>query len=106
MATPSILKNIMGLRFFVGDPKNLSSGVHPFVLVQHTISTKNSLVELAETHKSLASGSIYPTLQDSQILMDPDRATILGYLSLSHVKFLHMAALVDSNLGRGRPVTI
>ena len=64
IATPSLLKLVLVLGFWMESRDNLTTGLHPFVLGQHTATVRKFLCGQADRYSMVASGAGSPCLAD------------------------------------------
>ena len=64
ITTPSLLKLVLTLRFRMESRDELTNGLHPFVLGQHTATVMKFLRGQAERYAMVASGAGAPSLED------------------------------------------
>ena len=72
IATPSLLKLVLALAFRMEIQDDLTTGIHPFVLGQHTATVRKFLSGQADRYAMVASGAGAPSLTDMEILSAPD----------------------------------
>ena len=77
VATPVVLKMVLGLNFCLSSKDNLSSGLHPFTLGQHTAARQKLLKTRVDRHNLMAGGHAAPSLADAKELVAPNGMTIL-----------------------------
>ena len=71
IATPSLLKLVFALGFRVDSRDNLTTGLHPFVLGQHTATVRKFLRGQVDRYSMVASGTGAPSLANLEILSAP-----------------------------------
>ena len=76
IATPSLLKLVLALGFRMESRDNLTTGIHPFVLCQHTAMVRKFLWGQADRYAMVASGTGAPSLANVEILLAPDGVTL------------------------------
>ena len=76
VATPSLLKLVLALGLRVESQDDLTTGLHPFVLVQHTDTVRKFLCGQADRYAMVASGAGVLSMADVEILLAPDGATL------------------------------
>ena len=76
ITTPSLLKLVLALGFRMGIRDNLTTGLHPFVLSQHTAAVRKFLRNQADLYVMVASGAGAPSLADVEILLVPGGVTL------------------------------
>ena len=72
IATPSLLNLVLALGFRMESRDYLTTGLHPFVLGQHTATVRKFLRGQADRYAMVASGTGPPSLADVEILSAPD----------------------------------
>ena len=75
-ATPSRLKLVLALGFRMESRDDLTTGLHPFVLGQHTAMVCKFLRGKADRYAMVASGTGGPSLANVEILSAPDGVTL------------------------------
>ena len=83
IATPSLLKLVLALGFKMESWDNLTTGLHPFVLGQHTAMVRKFLRSQADQCAMVASGAGAPSLTDVEILSAPDGVTLPRNFSMA-----------------------
>ena len=68
IATPSLLKLVLALGLRMESRDDLTTGLHPFVLVQHTVMFRKFLRGQADRYAMVASRTGAPSLADVEIL--------------------------------------
>ena len=76
IATPSLLKLVLALGFRMESRDDLTTGLHPFVLGQHTATARKFLSGQAERYAMADSGAGASSLADIEILLAPDGVTL------------------------------
>ena len=76
VATPALLKMVMGLDFCLASKDDLSSGLHAFTLGHHTTACQKLLNTRVDRHNLMAGGHAAPSLADAEELVAPDGVTI------------------------------
>ena len=84
IATLSLLKLVLALRFQMESRDDLTTRLHPFVLGQHTVTVRKFLRGQADRYAMVASGTGAPSLADVEILSAPDRVTLPRNFSMAH----------------------
>ena len=84
--TPSLLKLVLTLGFWMKIRDDLTTGLHPFVLGQHTATVHKFLRGQAYHYAMVASGAGAPSLADVEILSAPDRVTHPRNFSMARVQ--------------------
>ena len=72
ITTLSLLKLVLDLGFRMENRNNLTMGLHPFVLGQHTATLRKFLRVQADWYAMVASGTGALSLADVEILSTPD----------------------------------
>ena len=62
IATPSLLKCVLALGFRMESRDNLTTGLHPFVLGQHTSTVRKFLRGQVDRYAMVSSGTGAPSL--------------------------------------------
>ena len=68
IATLSLLKLVLALGFRMESRDDLTTGLHPFVLGQHTATVRKFLRGQADRYAMVASGTGAPSLANVEIL--------------------------------------
>ena len=76
IATPSLLKLVLALGFRMESRDDLTTGIHPFVLGQHTATVRKFLRGQADRYAMMASRTGAPSLADVEIRSAPDGVTL------------------------------
>ena len=84
VATPALLKMMLGLDFYLASKDDLSSGLHAFALGQHTAAYRKLLKTRKDRHSLMAGGHAAPSLYDAGELVAPDGVTIPTTHGQSH----------------------
>ena len=69
VATPGLLKLTPSLGSCLDHHKDLDTGLHQFVIVQHTSTTRKLVKFCADQHQVIAGGGAAPSLADTAMLM-------------------------------------
>ena len=107
LATPSLLKLVFALGFRMESQDDLTTGLHPFVLGQHTATVCKFLCGQAERYAMVASGAGAPSLADVEILLAPEGVTLPRNFSMVHGQLLRTRLIfgtcfgVDHNVSEG-----
>ena len=99
IATPSLLKLVLALGFRMESRDDLKTGLHPFVLSQHTATVRKFLREQAGRYAMVASGTGAPSLADVEILSDPDGVTLPRKFSMARGQWLRTLLIVATCFG-------
>ena len=94
IATPSLLKLVLALGFRMESRDNLTTGIPPFVLGQHTDTVRKFLRRQADRYTMVASGRGAPSLADVEILLAPDGVTLPHNFSMAHGQWLRTRLIV------------
>ena len=76
VATPALLKMVLGMDFCLSSKDDISSGLHAFTLGQHNAARRKLLKTRADRHNLMAGGHAAPSLADAEKLVAPDGMTI------------------------------
>ena len=76
VATPALLKMVLGLDFCLARKDDLSSRLHAFTLGQHTDACQKLLKTRADLHKLMEGVHAAPSLADAKELVTSDGVTI------------------------------
>ena len=76
VATPALLKMVLGLDFCLASKDDLSLGLHAFTLGQHTAARRKLLKTRADRQNLMAGVHVAPSLADAKELVAPDGMTI------------------------------
>ena len=76
VATPALLKMLLGMDFCLASKDDLSSGLHAFTLGQRTAARQKLLKPRADRHNLMEGGHAAPSLADAKELVAPDGVTI------------------------------
>ena len=87
-ATPSLLKLVLALGFRMDIRNDLTTVLHPFVLVQHTATVRIFLHGQADRYAMVASSAGAPSLEDVKILSAPDGVTLPQNFLMARVQWL------------------
>ena len=71
VATPALLKMVLGLDFCLANKDDLSSVLHAFTLGQHTAAWQKLLKARVDRHNLMAGGHAAPILADAEELVAP-----------------------------------
>ena len=78
---------------------DLTTGLHPFVPSEHTVSVRNFLYGQADWYAMVASGAGDPSLTDVEILLAPDAVTFPQNVSMSRGQWLRTWLVVGTCFG-------
>ena len=76
VATPTLLKIVLGMDLCLASKYNLSSGLHAFTLGQQTAARRKLLKTRTDRHNHMAGGHVAPSLTDAEKLVASDGVTI------------------------------
>ena len=99
IATPSLLNLALALRFRMESRYDLTTGLHPFVLGQHTATVRKFLRGQADRYAMVASSAGAPSLADVEILSAPDGLTLPRNFSMSRGQWLRKRLIVGTCFG-------
>ena len=99
IATPSLLKLVLALGFKMESGDDLTTGLHPFVLGQHTATVRKFLCGQADRYAMVASGTGAPSLADVEILSAPDGVTLPRNFSMARGQWLRTRLIVATCFG-------
>ena len=99
IATPSLLKLVLALRFRIEIWDDLTTGLHRFVLRQHTATFRKFLLRQVERYAMVASGAGTPSLADVKILSAPDSVTLPQNFSMTHGQWLRTRLIIGTCFG-------
>ena len=94
IATPSLLKLVLALGFRMEKRDDLTIGLHPFVLGQHTAAVRKFLCGQADRYAMVASSAGAPSLTDVEILSAPDGVTLPHNFSMARGQWLRTRLIV------------
>ena len=99
IATPSLLKLVLALGFRMESRDYLTTGIHPFVLGQHTATVRKFLRGQADRYAMVASGTGAFSLADVDILSAPDGVTLPRNFSIARRQWLRTRLIVATCFG-------
>ena len=99
IATPSLLKLILALGFRMESRDDLTTGLHPFFLGQHTAMVRKFLRGQADRYAMVASGTGATLLVDVEILSAPDGITLPHNFSMARGQWLRNRLIVATCFG-------
>ena len=99
IATPSLLKLVLALGFRMESRDDLTTGLHPFVLGQHTATVCKFLHGQANRYAMVASGAGAPSLADVEILSAPDGVIQTRNFSMARRQWLRTRLIVAACFG-------
>ena len=88
ISIPSLLKLMIVLGFRIEILDDLTTGLHPFVLRQHTATVRKFLHLQADRYAMVTSGAGSPSLVDVEILSSPDGVTLTRKFSMARGQWL------------------
>ena len=88
IVTPSLLNLVLALGFYMESWDTLTTGLHPFVIGQHTATFRKFLLGQADWYAVVASGAGALSLKDVEILLAPDGVTLTLNLSIARGQWL------------------
>ena len=99
IATPSLLKLVLALSFQMESRDDLTTGLHPFVLSQHTSMVRKFLRGQIDRYAMVASGAGAPSLADVEILSAPDGVTLPRNFSMARGQWIRTRLIVRTCFG-------
>ena len=99
IATPSLLNLVLALGFQMEIRDDLTTGLHLFVLGQHTTTIRKFLRGQADRYAMVASGAGAPSLANVEILSAPDGVTLPCNFSMARGQWLRMRLIVGTCFG-------
>ena len=99
IATPSLLKLVLALGFRMESRDDLTMGLHPFVLGQHTATFRKFLRRQADIYAIVTSGAGAPSLADVETLLSPDGVTLPRNFSMARGQWLRTQLIVGTCFG-------
>ena len=99
IATPSLLKLVLAMGFSMESRDDLTTGIHPFVLGQHTARVRKFLRGQADQYAMVASGTGAPSLADVKILSAPDGVTLPRNFLMARGQWLSTRLIVATCFG-------
>ena len=99
IVTPSLLKLVLALGFRMEIRDDLTTGLHPFVLGQHTATVRKFLRGQADRYTMVASGAGAPSLADVEILSAPDGVTLPRKFFMVRRQWLRTRLIVGTCFG-------
>ena len=66
-----MVKKVMSLGLQMRDEEDLTGGIHPFVLGQHTAAARKRAEAKADTYTTVTGGGAAPTIADAKLLTAP-----------------------------------
>ena len=99
IATPSLLNLLLVLRFRMEIRDDLTTGLHPFVLGQHTATVRKFLRIQADRYAMMASSAGTPFLADVEILSAPDGVTLPRNVLMARGQWLRTWLIVRTCFG-------
>ena len=99
IATPSLLKLVLALGFWMEGRDDLTTGLHPFVLGKHTATVRKFLRGQADCCAMVTSGIGSPSLANVEIFSAPDGMTFPRNFSMARGQWLRMRLIVGTCFG-------
>ena len=99
IATPSLLKLVLMLRFRMESWDNLTTRLHPFVLGHTTATVRKFLRIQADRYAMMASSAGTPFLADVEILSAPDGVTLPRNVLMARGQWLRTWLIVRTCFG-------
>ena len=72
VATLSLLKNVVTLDVIMCNLENLTRGIQPFLLGQHTLAQRENVLAATERYSTVIGGGAVPLLANANIMLVPD----------------------------------
>ena len=99
IATPSLLKLVLALGFWMKSRDDLTTGLHPFVLGQQKATVCKFLCGQADRYAMVASGIGAPSLDDVEILSAPNGVTLPCNFLMARGQWLRTRLIVATCFG-------
>ena len=99
IATPSLLKLVLKLGFWMESRDDLTTGLHPFVFGQHTATVRKFLRKQAYSYNMVASSAGAPSLDNLEILLAPEGVTLPRNFSMGRGYWLMTQLIVGTCFG-------
>ena len=99
IATSSLLKFVLALGFRMESRDDLTTGLHPFVLGQHTAMVRKFLRGQAHRYSMVSSGAGAPSLADVEILSAPNGVTLPHNFSMARGQWLRTRLIFGTCFG-------
>ena len=99
IATPSLLKLVLVLGFWMENRDDLTTGLHPFVLGQHTPTVCKFLRGQSDRYAMVASGAGAPSLANEEILLATNGVTLPRNFSMDRGQWLRTRLIVRTCFG-------
>ena len=99
IATPYLLKLVLALGFSMESRDDLTTGLHCFVLRQHTATFRKFLRGQVERYAMVSSGAGTPSLADVKTLSAPDSVTLPQNFSMTHGQWLRTRLIFGTCFG-------
>ena len=93
---PSLLKLMLALGFRMESRYDLSTGLHIFVLGQHTATVRKFLRGQTDRYAMVASGAGASSLADVEILLAPNGVTLPKNFSMAREQWLRTRFIVGT----------
>ena len=99
IVTPSLVKLVLALGFWMDSRDYLTTGLHPFVLGHYTATVRKFLRGQADRYAMVASGTGPPSLADVEILSAPDGVTLPCNFSMARGQWLRTSLIFATCFG-------
>ena len=99
IVTPYLLKLVLALGFRMEIRDDLTTGLHPFVLGQHTATVRKFLRGQAYRYAMVASGTGAPSLANVDILSAPDGVTLPRNFSMARGQWTRTGMIIGTCFG-------
>ena len=99
IATPSLLKLVLALGFRMDIQDDLTTGLYPFFLRQHTTTVRKFQRGQADRYAMVASGAGAPSLADVEIFLAPNGVTLPHSFSMARGQWLKTQMIVGTCFG-------
>ena len=96
---PSLLKLALALGFRMDIRDDLTTGLHPFFLWQHTATFRKFLRGQSDCYAIVASCAGAPSLADVEILLAPEGVTLPRNFSMDRGQWLRTRLIVGTFFG-------
>ena len=99
IAMPSLFKLVLVLCFWMESRDDLTTGLHPFVLGQHTATVRKFLCGQADRYAMVASDAGAPYSSDVEIFSAPEGVTLPRNFSMACGQWLRTRLIVGTCFG-------
>ena len=99
IATLSLLNLVLALGSRIEIRDDLTTGLHPFILGQHTATIRKFLRGQADQYAIVAFGADAPSLADVEILSETNGVTLPQNFSMAHGQWLRTRLIVRTCFG-------